>query len=55
MKIFNIEVIYQPINNCWGATLKKGNFILCEVDENLNVVLEKMAEAIRNYQAINIK
>jgi hypothetical protein len=46
MKTYFIEVTFQPINNCWGANIKKGNLTANEVDEDLKVALSNIADTI---------
>lgn len=49
--IFNLEVTWQPLNNCWGVLLKKGNHTHNIVDENLTIALAEMAKYIEMYDS----
>lgn len=44
--VFPLEVTFQPINKCWGVTLKKGNSHKHIVEENLTIALAEMAKYI---------
>lgn len=45
---FNLQISYQPLNECWGVLLKKDSIIHNEVNESLTIAFAEMANYIEN-------
>lgn len=42
--MFTIEVNYQPLNKLYGALIQEGNVTIFEVDEKMEVAIQKAVD-----------